>query len=107
MVSYKKHDMFNGFLVPSSGRIKIIILLDTGMKFFYNEANLNDYVDKIGVDKPIRFFTLVLIKQNKTPIDIGNLFFFSFKKKNSDNYVANAFTKIGIDYVFKYKSSFK
>ena len=48
--------MFNGFLVPSSGRIKKFILLDTGMKFFYNEANLNDYVDKIGVDKPIRFF---------------------------------------------------
>ena len=93
--------MFNGFLVPSSGRIKKIILLDTAMKFFYNEANLNDYVDKIGVDKPIQFFTLVLIKQNQTPVDIGTLFFFF--QKNSDNYVANAFTKIGIDYVFKYK----
>ena len=80
MVSYKKHDMFNGFLVPSSGRIKKFTVLDTGMKFFFNEANLNDFVDKIGVDKPIRFFTLVSIKQNQAPVDIGTLFFFSFKK---------------------------
>ena len=33
VTSYKKHDVFNGFLVPSSGYIKDVVFLDTGLKF--------------------------------------------------------------------------
>ena len=76
MTSYKKHDVFNGFLVPSSGKIKKFDVLVTGLKIFFHDNNLSDYVNTIGEDNLIRLFTLVLIKKNQTPVDIGTLFFF-------------------------------
>ena len=97
MTSYKKHDVFNGFLVPSSGKIKKFDVLVTGLKIFFHDNNLNDYVNTIGEDNLIRLFTLVLIKKNQAPVDIGTLFF-SFK-----NHAFNRANKIGVDYVFKYK----
>ena len=33
VTSYKKHDVFSGFLVPSSGYIKNVVFLETGLKF--------------------------------------------------------------------------
>ena len=33
MSSYKKHDVFNGFLVPRKGKLKNFVVLDTGLKF--------------------------------------------------------------------------
>ena len=101
MTSYKKHDVFNGFLVPSSGKIKKFDVLVTGLKFFFHDNNLNDYVNTIGEDNLIRLFTLVLIKKNQAPVDIGTLFF-SFKRNNY-NHAFNRANKIGVDYVFKYK----
>ena len=101
MTSYKKHDVFNGFLVPSSGKIKKFDVLVTGLKISFHDDNLNEYVNKIGEDNLIRLFTLVLIKKNQAPIDIGTLFF-SFKRNNY-NHAFNRANKIGVDYVFKYK----
>ena len=100
MTSYKKHDVFNGFLVPSSGKIKKFDVLVTGLKIFFHDNNLNDYVNTIGEDNLIRLFTLVLIKKNQAPVDIGTLFF-SFKRNNY-NHAFNRANKIGVDYVFKY-----
>ena len=100
MTSYKKHDVFNGFLVPSSGKIKKFDVLVTGLKFFFHDNNLNDYVNTIGEDNLIRLFTLVLIKKNQAPVDIGTLFFFF--KRNNYNHAFNRANKIGVDYVFKY-----
>ena len=76
MTSYKKHDVFNGFLVLSSGKIKKFDVLVTGLKNFFHDNNLNDYVERVGEDNLIKLFTLVLIKKNQTPVDIGTLFFF-------------------------------
>ena len=101
MNSYKKHDVFNGFLVPSSGKIKKFDVLVTGLKIFFHDNNLSDYVNTIGEDNLIRLFTLVLIKKNQAPVDIGTLFF-SFKRNNY-NHAFNRANKIGVDYVFKYK----
>ena len=80
MTSYKKHDVFNGFLVPSSGKIKKFDVLVTGLKNFFHDNNLSDYVERVGEDNLIKLFTLVLIKKNQTPVDIGTLFFFSLKE---------------------------
>ena len=101
MTSYKKHDVFNGFLVPSSGKIKKFDLLVTGLKIYYPDNNLNDHVNKIGEDNLIQLFTLVLIKKKQAPVDIGTLFYFF--KRNNYNHAFNRDNKIGIDYVFKYK----
>ena len=104
MTSYKKHDVFNGFLVPSSGKIKKFDVLVTGLKNFFHDDNLNDYVNTIGEDNLIQLFTLVLIKKNQAPVDIGTLFFFFFFfKRNNYNHAFNSVNKIGVDYVFKYK----
>ena len=100
MTSYKKHDVFNGFLVPSSGKIKKFDVLVTGLKIFFHDNNLNDYVNTIGEDNLIRLFTLVLIKKNQAPVDIGTLFFFF--KRNNYNHAFNRANKTGVDYVFKY-----
>ena len=101
VTSYKKHDVFNGFLVPSSGKIKKFDVLVAGLKIFFHDNNLNDYVNIIEEDNLIRLFTLVLIKKNQAPVDIGTLFF-SFKRNNY-NHAFNRVNKIGVDYVFKYK----
>ena len=71
------------------------------MKIFFHEDNLNDYVERIGEDNLIKLFTLVLIKKNQAPVDIGTLFFFF--KRNYYNNAFNRVNKIGVDYVFKYK----
>ena len=101
MTSYKKHDVFNGFLVPSSGKIKKFDVLVTGLKISFHNDNLNEYVNTIGEDNLIRLFTLVLIKKNQAPVDIGTLFFLF--KRNNYNHAFNRANKIGVDYVFKYK----
>ena len=78
VASYKKHDMFNGFLVPSNGRIKRFILLETGIKFNTppNVISLLDYItNDVGYNNPFPLFTLVLIRQNQEPIDIETLYF--------------------------------
>ena len=78
MVSYKKHDMFSGFLVPSSGYIKKFVVLSTGLKL--NAPKDRDVVEfvvyDIGYNNHIPLFTLVLIRNQKEPVDIGTLYFY-------------------------------
>ena len=75
---YKKHDMFNGFLVPSSGYIKKFVVLDTGLKFNFPEnKNVLEYIiSDIGYTNLIPLFTFVLIRHKQEPVDIGTLYFY-------------------------------
>ena len=75
---YKKHDMFNGFLVPSSGYIKKFVVLDTGLKFNFPEnKNVSEcIISDIGYNNLIPLFTFVLIRHKQEPVDIGTLYFY-------------------------------
>ena len=94
-VDFYKHDMFNGFLVPSSGYIKKFVVLDTGLKFNFPEnKNVLEYIiSDIGYNNLIPLFTFVLIRHEQEPVDIGTLYFY--------------FVDNGIDDVIQTKKSFK
>ena len=66
--SYKKHDVFNGFLIPHSGYIKRFVLEDFGLKI-----NPKLTADFINISIPL--FTLVVIKNDKRDkiVDLGTL----------------------------------
>ena len=96
MESYKKHDVFNGFLVPSNGKIKKFTVLDTGLKLnIPKNKDILDYVYDIGYNKTIPLFTLVLIKRSQEPIDIGTYFFYFINDK------------IKVEYTFKLNPNFE
>ena len=96
MTSYKKHDVFNGFLVPSSGKIKKFTVLDTGLKLnIPKNKDILDYIYDIGYNKTIPLFTLVLIKRSQEPIDIGTYFFYFINDK------------IKVEYTFKLNPNFE
>ena len=83
VTSYKKHDVFSGFLVPSSGYIKNVVFLETGLKFNVEKikSTLDFVVDDMGLNKDYPLFSLVLIKRSGALIDIGTLYFqFEYKK---------------------------
>ena len=101
MNSYKKHDMFSGFLVPSSGYIKKFVVLSTGLKL--NAEKNRDVVEFInydlGLNTHIPLFTLVLIRNQKEPVDIGTLYFYF------DDY---SITRTGeMKHVFKFNPNFE
>ena len=101
MNTYKKHDMFNGFLVPAKGKIKKFVVLDTGFKFNGKDGDLlKDIVLNIGLNVTIPLFTLVLIKYKGEAIDIGtlNFMFTSY----SDIGLEEGFARSDINYVFKF-----
>ena len=77
VTSYKKHDVFIGFLVPSSGYIKNVVFLQTGLKFNMEKikSTLDFVVDDLGLNKDYPLFSLVLIRKSGTLIDIGTLYF--------------------------------
>ena len=83
---YKKHDMFNGFLVPSSGYIKKFVVLDTGLKFNFPEnKNVLEYIiSDIGYNNLIPLFTFVLIRHKQEPVDIGTLYFYFVDNRIND-----------------------
>ena len=96
MTSYKKHDVFNGFLVPSNGKIKKFTVLDTGLKLnIPKNKDILDYIYDIGYNKTIPLFTLVLIKRLQEPIDIGTYFFHFINDK------------IKVEYTFKLNPNFE
>ena len=66
--SYKKHNVFNGFLIPHSGYIKHFVLEDFGLKI--NPKLMSD-----SINKSIPLFTLVVIKNDKRDkiVDLGTL----------------------------------
>ena len=77
ITSYKKHDVFNGFLVPLSGYIKNVVFLQTGLKFNMEKikSTLDFIVDDLGLNKDHPLFSLVLIRRSGALIDIGTLYF--------------------------------
>ena len=88
--THKYHAKFNGFLIPSNGRIKKFNVLDTGLKFYFSkDDNFDQYVNKIK-NIPIPLFTLVLFREKENHIEIGtfNLMFTDYLVR---------------DYFFKYK----
>ena len=90
--THKYHAKFNGFLVPSSGRIKKFNVLDTGIKFYFSkDENFSQYVNK-NINTPIPLFTLMLIREKEKHLEIGT-FHLMFT-----NYLVK-------DYFFKYKDS--
>ena len=81
--SYKKHDVFSGFLVPSSGYIKNVAFTQTGLKFNVEKikSTLEFVVDDMGLNKDYPLFSLVLIRISGALIDIGTLYFqFEYEK---------------------------
>ena len=82
--SYKKHDVFSGFLVPSRGYIKNVAFTQTGLKFNVEKikSTLDFIADDMGLNKEHPLFSLVLIKKNwGALIDIGILYFqFEYRK---------------------------
>ena len=81
--SYKKHDVFSGFLVPSSGYIKNVAFTQTELKFNAEKikSTLEFVVDVMGLNKDYPLFSLVLIKRSGALIDIGILYFqFEYEK---------------------------
>ena len=103
MASYKKHDVFNGFLVPRKGKLENFVVLDTGLKFNVKKnVNIADYILEVGVNKPLPLFTLVLIRLNQKPIDLGTLYF-SFTNFE----VKNSYIYFNIEHVFKHKKPFE
>ena len=102
MTSYKKHDMFNGFLVPRKGKLKKFTVLVTGLKFNVDKnKSFADLISDLGENKPFPLLTLVLIRLNKEPIDLGTLYFsfvnFEIKK---------FYVYFDIEHDFKYKNPF-
>ena len=99
--SNKKHNIFNGFLVPSSGYIKKFVVLDTGIKF--NAPRDKDILEfivyDIGYNNLIPLFTFVSIRYLKELTDIGTLYFY--------------FVDYGVDdtgkveYTFKFNPNFE
>ena len=102
MALYKKHDMFNGFLVPRKGKLKKFTVLVTGLKFNVGKnKSFADLVTDLGENKPFPLLTLVLIRLNKKPIDLGTLYF-SFVNFKIENF----YVYFDIEYDFKYKNPF-
>ena len=102
MVSYKKHDMFNGFLIPRKGKLKNFVVLDTGLKFNVGKnKDIATFILDVGANKPFPLFTLVLIRLDQKPIDLGTLYF-SF----TDFEVKYFYVYFNIEHVFKHKKPF-
>ena len=102
MTSYKKHDMFNGFLVPRKGKLKKFTVLVTGLKFNVDKnKSFANLISDLGENKPFPLLTLVLIRLNKEPIDLGTLYF-SFVNFE----IKNFYVYFDIEYDFKYKNPF-
>ena len=98
-----QNNKFNGFLVPGSGRIKKFILLETGLKI--NTPKLKTFLDFVnfdfGLGKSFPMFTLVLIRHEQEPLDIGTLYF------HFETRFSNTFDDIIIKQSFKFNSNFE
>ena len=100
---YKKHNVFNGFLVPRKGKLKKFTVLDTGLKF--NVEKNKDFaglINDLGENKPFPLLTFVLIRLNQAPIDLGTLYFSFVNFEIKIFYIY-----FDIEHVFKYKNPFE
>ena len=101
MAVYKKHDVFSGFLVPSNGYIKKFVVFSSGLKLNAQQGRgvVEFVVYDMGYNNHVPLFSLVLIRDQQDPIDIGILYFY--------------FTDYGIArtgeirYVFKFNPDFE
>ena len=100
-LTYDKHDVFNGFMVPANGIIRNFTFLDTGIKFNLpeNKDFLNYILYDIGYNSPIPFFTVVLIRHLKEPLDIGTYYFYFTELFKND--------QSKLSYTFKFNPNFK
>ena len=98
--------MFNGFLMPSKRYLKNFVVLDTDFKFNSDGADiLKKVVVEIGINVPIPFLTLVLIKHKQEPIDLGTLnFMFTEYDEIEEIYTT---TKLGYSFTRKSQERFK
>ena len=98
----KSHSVFNGFLIPSKGKIKKFVVLDTGLKFYFDkDDNFRQYVNKI-VNRFIELFSLVLIREKEEPFIIGTLYFY-FSDYTKINYFFKYDDSIGENFYLKQK----
>ena len=99
--TYDKHDVFNGFMIPGNGIIRNILFKDTGIKLNLPEnRDILDYIFyDIGYNNPIPFFTLVLIRLNEEPVDIGTYYFYFTELFKTDETTKS--------YTFKFNPKFK
>ena len=101
MAVYKKHDVFSGFLIPSNGYIKKFVVFSSGLKLNAQQGRgvVEFVVYDMGYNNHVPLFSLVLIRDQQDPIDIGILYFY--------------FTDYGIArtgeirYVFKFNPDFE
>ena len=71
--------MFNGFLVPSSGRIKKFVVLDTGIKINTSkDIDVLKYItEEVSFNNPFPLFTLVLIRKNEESVMLEHYIYIS------------------------------
>ena len=88
-------------MVPSSGYIKDVVFLDTGLKFNVEKikSTLDFITNDLGLNKDYPLFSLVLIKRNGALIDIGTLYF-QFESKKLEG-------KINVLQSFKFNPNFE
>ena len=101
MAVYKKHDVFSGFLVPSNGYIKKFVVFSSGLKLNAQQGRgvVEFVVYDMGYNNHVPLFSLVLIRDQQDPIDIGILYFYF-----TDYGVARTGE---IRYVFKFNPDFE
>ena len=95
-----KQNKFNGFLVPSAGYIKKMVFLNIGFKFnVLKDKTILEYVKDIGFNNYVPLFTVVLIRYQQKPLDIGTLYFY---------FIDSDINRIGeMKYVFKFNPNFE
>ena len=109
--SYKKHDVYNGFLMPHNGRIQRFVVEDTSLKIPHDEKDAGTFYDfvfmkQFGFNVPVPLFTLVLIKNNGELVDLGTLNII-FTKVNENIEFDYSFTSNLPDGIEEYKLNVK
>ena len=97
----EKNSKTNGFIIPSSGYIKKIVFLNTGIKFNTSkDRSLSDFLFyDLGYGTQFPLFTVVLIRYLQEPLDIGTLYIY---------FTAREIGKGGTEnQIFKFNSNFK
>ena len=107
-------------MVPADGYIKKFVVVETGLKFYYNERDVLDgdsvtsiekIIEIVGLDIPIPLFTLVKIERHKKQttlrffevmselkyVDVGT-YYFMFSKFYDDDAGSHSYK---IEFVFK------
>ena len=100
---FNSYNKFNGFLVPGHGRIKKFVVLETGLKLNTTDLTTSsDFINyNLGLKKSFPMFTLILIRHEQEPLDIGTLYF------HFDTRFSNTFDDLVIVQNFKFNPDFE